>query len=92
MKVITTLVFLLSGFVATGEPMESREWQATSGHKTEAKAISATANTVTLELASGKTITLPLEKLVAADREAILTHFDISPPKEGDPIRSTSAP
>jgi hypothetical protein len=29
-----------------------------------------------------------LEKLVPEDREAILSHFKIEPPKEGDPIRS----
>ncbi len=92
MKIITSFVLLFSGFVALGAPMESREWQATSGHKTEAKAISATATTVTLELASGKTISLPLEKLVAEDRMAILTHFGITPPKEGDPVRSTATP
>ncbi len=72
--------------------MGSREWQSTSGHKTEAKAVSATLTTVTLELVSGKRITLPLEKLVAGDREAILSHFSLSPLKQGEPVRSTSLP
>lgn len=88
MKFIALLSLGCVGF-ALGEPMESREWEAVSGHKTEAKALSATLATVTLELASGKTLTLPLEKLVPADREAILSHFKIELPKEGDPIRSS---
>jgi len=83
---------MLGGLATGSEPMESREWQAASGHKTEAKAVSATATTVALELASGKTITLPLEKLVAADREAILTHFGIVPPKEGEHVSSGATP
>lgn len=84
-------MILLAGFLSA-EPMESREWEATSGHKTEARALSATTTTVTLELASGNSITLPLEKLVPADREAILSHFNIELPKEGDPVRSGDTP
>jgi hypothetical protein len=45
-----------------------------------------------LELASGKSIDLPLEKLVPTDRETILSHFKIVPPKEGDPVRSDAEP
>ena len=87
-----TLVSVACASLALGEPIKSREWEATSGHKTEAIALSATAATVTLELASGKTITLPLDKLVPADREAILAHFELEPPKVGDPVRSGDAP
>ncbi len=47
---------------------------------------------VTLELASGKSIDLPLERLIPEDRKAILSHFKIEPPKEGDPIRSDAKP
>lgn len=73
------------------EPTESREWQASSGHRTQGRALSATATTVKLELASGKTVDLPLAKLVAEDREFVIKHFNIVAPKEGDPIRSTDA-
>lgn len=91
MKTSALCLFLLATFLHA-EPTESREWQATSGHKTEARALSATAATVTLELASGKTVTLALDKLVPADRETILSHFKIEAPKEGEPVRSGDAP
>ena len=74
------------------EPTELREWQARSGHKTQARALSATTTVVKLELASGKTIDLELDKLAAGDKEFIFKHFKIVPPKEGDPVRSTDAP
>ncbi len=91
MKITAFLLIALASFLHA-EPTESREWQATSGHKTEARALSATATSVMLELTSGKTVTLPLDKLVPTDRETILTHFKIEPPKLGDPVRSGDTP
>lgn len=91
LKIFPLSIILLTGLLHAA-PTESRNWTATSGHKTEARALSATITTVTLELASGKSITLPLEKLIPADRKAILDHFGIKPPKEGDPIRSEDTP
>ncbi len=90
MKAYTFALFVFTGLL-NAEPTESREWEATSGHKTEARALSATDSRVTLELASGKTVTLPLEKLIPKDRESIISHFEIEMPKEGDPVRSEDA-
>jgi dienelactone hydrolase len=47
---------------------------------------------VKLELASGKTVDVELDKLAPADRKFALDHFGIVPPKEGDPVRSTDTP
>ncbi len=91
MKFLFLIGFLLHSAVLAA-PIESRKWEATGGHSTEASAISATATSVTLQLANGKTIEVPLEKLVPADRELILSHFKIELPKEGDPERSDAAP
>ena len=84
--------FLALVVTALGEPMETREFTATSGHKTEARALSATAVSVKLELTSGKTMDLLLDKLVPADREAIMDHFGIELPKEGEPTPSDAQP
>ena len=89
---LTPYIFLALVATTFGEPMETREFTATSGHKTEARALSATAVSVELELTSGKTIELLLEKLIPADREAVLGHFGIELPKEGEPVRSDAAP
>jgi len=56
------------------EPTEIRPWHASSGHVTQARAQSATATAVKLELASGKTFEIPLEKLVVEDREFVIKH------------------
>jgi hypothetical protein len=72
----------------SAEPTIQREWTATSGHKTTARALSSTATTVTLELANGKTVPLALDKLVPDDRKFILDHFKIEAPKAGEPQRS----
>lgn len=89
---LTPYIFLALVATAFGEPMETREFTATSGHKTAARALSATAVSVELELTSGKTIELLLEKLIPADRETILGHFGIGLPKEGEPVRSDAEP
>lgn len=91
-----SLILFISGFSSlSAEPTEQREWSAVSGHKTTARALSATPSIVRLELANGKTVELALDKLVPEDREFILGHFKIeapAAPKEGDPQRSAAAP
>ena len=74
------------------EPSPVRKWRSSSGHETQARAIAATAAGVTLELASGKKVSIPLEKLLPEDRDFVLKHFDIVPPKPGDPQRSADPP
>lgn len=78
-----------------GEPTEFREWSAVSGHKTKARAISSDGRTVKLELANGSLINLELAKIIPADRELILEHFEVEavlPPGPGNPLRSTTPP
>ncbi len=87
MKNILIAAFLICASIAA-EPTETLEWKSTGGHSTEARAISATAASVTLELTGGRKVDLPLEKLVPEQREMVLKHFDITLPKEGDPVRS----
>ncbi len=91
MKTTILSAFLICSAIAA-EPTESLQWKTTGGHSTEARAISATADTVTLELAGGRKVELPLERLVTEQRELVFEHFGITPPKEGDPVRSDAAP
>ncbi len=93
MKCPWILLFLTLSLSA--EPTGQREWRATSGHNTTARAISATPTSVSLELANGETVELALDQLVPEDREFILGHFKIeapATPKEGDPHRSGAVP
>ncbi|MBC8002782.1 MAG: hypothetical protein H7X97_09355 [Opitutaceae bacterium] len=85
------LLMIVSLPTLKSQPTEVRQWHASSGHETQARALSATATAVKLELPSGKTFELPLEKLIAADREFILKRFNVVLPKVGDPQRSTDA-
>lgn len=76
------------------EPTERRECAAMSGHKTTARALSATNASVTLDMGNGKTVQLSLDKLVPADREFILSHFQIKAapaPAAGAPLRGGTA-
>lgn len=82
----------ISWVAAAAEPSPDRKWRSTSGHETQARAIAATAAAVTLELASGKKVSIPLEKLLPEDRDFVLKHFDIVAPKPGDPQRSSDPP
>jgi len=84
-----SLLMLASLSALQAEPTEIRPWHASSGYVTQARAQSATATAVKLELASGKTVEIPLEKLVVEDRDFVFKHFQIVPQKEGDPQRST---
>lgn len=79
MKFLTNwgLCFLIQAGIACAAPTEKREWTAISGHKTKARALSATDTLVTLELEPGKTVQLGLDKLVPADREFLCKHFQI---------------
>jgi hypothetical protein len=92
-KIIAIMVACLA--VSNGEPTEVREWRAVSGHKTKARALSSDGKTVKLELATGKTIELDLQKIAPDDRDFILKHFDVklmAITGPGSPVRSTTPP
>lgn len=92
MKRMTALILAISWVAASAEPSPDRKWRSSSGHETQARAIAATAAAVTLELASGKKVVIPLEKLLPEDRDFVFKHFDIVAPKPGDPQRSVDPP
>lgn len=63
-----------------------RTWVDSTGrHKIQAKLLRRTVDTVTLETADGRSITLPLEKLSDQDRELLK-------PASGDPAKNLFAP
>lgn len=85
------------GWIAAfaAEPTTLREWNAVSGHKTQAKAISTNGATVKLELVNGSVVEIGLEKIVPADRTFILEHFGVKAvplPGPNDPVHSKTPP
>ncbi len=73
-KCTVFLIFLLTAF-SNGKPTESREWVSTAGTKVTGAAQSVRAGKVLLKLADGRELTVPLDKLSAADREFLTAHF-----------------
>ncbi|MBK1854823.1 hypothetical protein JO972_07620 [Verrucomicrobiaceae bacterium 5K15] len=80
MKMFVSFCCLLLqiSFAIAAEPTELRTWQATSGHKVQAKATQVDEGTVHLEKEDGKVVRVPLAKFVAADQERLKKHFEIS--------------
>lgn len=68
------LGFLLTVF-SDGKPTESREWVSTAGTKVTGAAQSVRTGKVLLKLVDGRELTVPLDKLSAADREFLADHF-----------------
>jgi len=78
------MLFLIA-LIQGAEPIESRDWKAKSGHKVTASALKVQNGKVYFKKADGKTIQVPLEKLVDTDQELLKKHFEISDePAKGD--------
>jgi hypothetical protein len=70
--------FLMVGASAVAaEPTESRTWSSTAGTSLEAKAKAVDGGVVVFETKDGRVVKVPLDKLVAADREALVEHFGV---------------
>lgn len=67
-------LFVVSGFVFA-EPTVSREWVSSIGSKVTGSALSVKAGKVLLKLDSGRELTVPLDKLSAADQKFLTEHF-----------------
>lgn len=80
MKTIIVLCAVLfwSALTQGAEPIESRDWKAKSGHTVKATALKVEKGKVYFKKEDGKTIQVPLEKLVDADQELLKKHFEIS--------------
>jgi hypothetical protein len=74
LRVIGLCLFLFST-VSHAEPTESREWVSSAGTKVTGAAQSVKAGKVLLKLADGRELTVPLDKLSAADRTFLTEHF-----------------
>lgn len=72
--ILFTCLLVMSGF-ALGKPTEMRQWTSAVGTTLEAKAIELKGKSLTLTDATGRTLTLQLEQLSAADQEFIIDHF-----------------
>lgn len=68
----------LSFAAVNGEPTESREWTASSGHSITAIALKVKGGKVVLKKANGRTVSVPVSKLVDADREFLAGHFKLN--------------
>ena len=69
--------------VAAEEPTEKRQWTAVSGHKIVAIALKVTGDKVILKHPDGKTVEVPIEKFVEADRKFIEEHFELGNTDDG---------
>lgn len=74
LKLAVFFIFLLTLF-SNGKPTESREWVSTAGTKVTGAAQSVRAGKVLLKLGDGRELTVPLDKLSAADRDFLTDHF-----------------
>lgn len=72
---IIGLCLSLFSTVSHAEPTESREWVSSAGTKVTGAAQSVKAGKVLLKLADGRELTVPLDKLSAADRTFLTEHF-----------------
>ncbi|MCP5535200.1 MAG: hypothetical protein H7A51_03075 [Akkermansiaceae bacterium] len=64
--------------VSAAEPIAERGWKAKSGHEVRAVALKVENGKVHLKKADGKTVIVPVHKLVDADQELLKKHFEIS--------------
>ena len=68
-------LFLTCGAAKALADEELREWSDTTGrHKLTARLQAFSQDTVTLEMANGKLMEIQVGKLVAKDRQYVLTH------------------
>lgn len=86
LKLAVFFIFLLTLF-SNGKPTESREWVSTAGTKVTGAAQSVRAGKVLLKLGDGRELTVPLDKLSAADREFLADHFG---EESGTPVSTGS--
>ncbi|WP_435893174.1 SHD1 domain-containing protein [Oceaniferula spumae] len=71
-------------FAMAAEPTEMRDWKAESGHRVKAKALKVEGGKVHFERENGKTITVPMSKLVEDDQQFLTKHFELDVGAEND--------
>jgi hypothetical protein len=64
------------------EPTEVRTWKASSGHKLEAKCLKVEQGAAIFKKTDGKSISVPLSKLVQEDQDFLSQHFKLNDPGE----------
>ena len=72
---------LTSSLPLLAEPTAEREWSSTAGTRLKAMAKGMDGASVRFKTAQGREVVVPLDKLVAEDREFLQKHFGI----DGDP-------
>lgn len=80
MKKIIALLACGAGLVwssVMAEPTEVRTWKALSGHELEAECLKVSSGKAYFKRANGKTVAVPLAKLVQADQEFLTEHFKL---------------
>jgi len=70
-SLLTSLLFLTALPAQESVERVVRTWTSNDGHKTEAKLLSLEKDQAVLELASGKTVNVPLARLSVADQDYI---------------------
>ncbi len=73
------------------KPTAEREWKSTVGTSLTAIANRIEDGVVWFTGADGRTISVPLDKLAAEDRNFLLKHFKVKLPQPGDPVASKAA-
>jgi len=76
---VKTLLLMIGGSIIgvlhAAEPTEERNWTSVAGTTLTASAVAMKDSIVAFETPAGKTIKVPLSKLVAADRQLLTEHF-----------------
>ncbi|NWK55414.1 hypothetical protein HW115_07310 [Verrucomicrobiaceae bacterium N1E253] len=68
--------FLLAwGSLAWSEPTEVRTWTALSGHSLEAECLKVEGGKAVFKKGNGKTVAVPLSKLIQDDQDFLAEHF-----------------
>ncbi|MEM9478108.1 MAG: hypothetical protein AAGA58_00445 [Verrucomicrobiota bacterium] len=78
----------LLGLEAAG-PTEEREWTSTAGTKLTATATGVENGSVAFKAANGRAISVPLDKLVEADRAFLTEHFELNKPSSSESTQAT---
>ncbi|MEM7144155.1 MAG: hypothetical protein AAF591_03405 [Verrucomicrobiota bacterium] len=74
---VTLALGLIAGTLFAA-PTEEREWTSTAGTKIRAMANAVADGEVELKTADGRVLKVPLDKLVATDREMLESHFEMA--------------
>lgn len=86
---ILCVLLCLWSTVCGAEPTEVRDWKSVSGHSLKAQALKVEGGKVHLKRENGVIVKVPLDKLIAADRELLTKHFELD---EGAKIDTGSTP